>query len=203
MDKMILRSSSASPFGRKVKIAASLLGLMDRVAVVAADPRDEKDSLRQQNPLGKIPVLILADGTALYDSRVIVEYLDELAGGGRIIPAGPARYKILTRQALADGILDAAILQIYEVRFRPPEARAQNWLDYQAQKVARGLNALEADLQPVAAGCPTIADITIACMLGYLDFRFAGDWRKDHPRLVAWLDRFSEHVPSFHATRPH
>src|SRR5215216_45359 len=101
---LTLRSSPASPFGRKVKISADLLGLADRIQVTEADTLDPNDVLRQQNPLGKIPVLLLEDGTALYDSRVIVEYLDELAGGGRIIPPGTARFMALREQALADGI---------------------------------------------------------------------------------------------------
>ncbi|HEX2136954.1 MAG TPA: glutathione S-transferase N-terminal domain-containing protein, partial [Microvirga sp.] len=90
---LTLRSSPASPFGRKVKIGAALLGLRDRIAVTEADTLDPNDTLRQQNPLGKIPVLLLENGTALYDSRVILEYLDHLAGGGKIVPAGEARFE--------------------------------------------------------------------------------------------------------------
>ncbi|HEV7286859.1 MAG TPA: glutathione S-transferase N-terminal domain-containing protein, partial [Kaistia sp.] len=110
---LVLRSSPASPFGRKVKIAAHHLGLMDRIDIVAADTADPNEVLRQQNPLGKIPALILEDGTVLYDSRVIVEYLDHLAGGAKIIPADAStRYPVLAAQALADGIADAALLQV-------------------------------------------------------------------------------------------
>ena len=100
---MILRSAPASPYGRKVKISASLLGLMEKIEVVNADTNDPSEQLRQQNPLGKIPTLVLADGTALYDSRVICEYLDHLAGGARLIPADAARFPQLVLQALADG----------------------------------------------------------------------------------------------------
>jgi glutathione S-transferase len=111
---MILRSSPASPFGRKVKMAAIVLGLMDKIEIVVANTLDPDDAIRKQNPLGKIPALTLDDGTTLYDSRVIVEYLDVQAGGGKIIPAsGKDRFDALTLQALADGIMDAAILQIY------------------------------------------------------------------------------------------
>ena len=110
---MILRSSPPSPFGRKVKIAAAILGLSDKIEIVVTDTIDPADSIRQQNPLGKIPALILADGTALYDSRVIVEYLDLMAGGGKLIPNGAERIQTLTLQALADGIMDAGILQMY------------------------------------------------------------------------------------------
>jgi glutathione S-transferase len=174
---MILRSAAASPFGRKVKIAADLLGLHDAVEVVFADTSDPKDSIHTQNPLGKIPVLILDDGTKLFDSRVIVEYLDALAGGGRLIPAAlAARWPVLTAAALADGINDAALLMVYERRFRPPELWSQAWTDRQAH-------------------------IGLACALGYLDLRFAGTWRAEYPALVAWLDAFAADVPAFEATR--
>lgn len=197
---MILRSSPASPFGRKVKIAARYLGLQDRITIVAADTNDPNDSLRGQNPLGKIPALILADGGALYDSRVIVEYLDHLAGGGRLIPPGLRRFDVLRQQALADGAMDAALLQVYEVRMRPEEIRSASWTSYQAEKVTRVLAVLETGLgafDPVL----DIGQIAVACLLGYLDLRFAGTWRATHPRLVAWLSDFSGAVPAFEATR--
>jgi glutathione S-transferase len=198
---MILRSSPPSPFGRKVKIAASLAGLKDRIQVEIADTIDPTDSLRAQNPLGKIPTLILPDGTTLYDSRVILEYLDHLAGGGILIPREPsARFAALTLQALGDGIMDAAILQMYEIRFRSEEMRVAKWTDHQAGKVERALAALEAD-PPALATPPHVGDIAIACALGYLDLRFGGRWRASHPRLVAWLDRFAGAVPAFAATR--
>jgi len=198
---MQLRSSPASPFGRKVKIAAHFLGLMDRITVVPADTTDPTDSLRRQAPLGKIPALILDDGTALYDSRVIVEYLDHLAGGGLLFPAGAARFEVLTRQALADGLMDAALLQVYEGRFRPPEQHSGKWLEVQAGKVARALAAFE---NRAGAFDPAldVGAIALACALGYLDLRFAGKWREGHPRLVAWLAAFEEKVPAFGLTRP-
>jgi glutathione S-transferase len=198
---MILRSSPPSPFGRKVKIAASLLGLTDRIEVVAADTNSETDDIRQQNPLGKIPTLILDDERTLFDSRVILEYLDHLVGGGRIIPREPdARFAALRLQALCDGILDASILQIYEGRFRPENMRHQPWLDYQAGKVTRSLAALEAEEQPLDP-LPHVGQITLACALGYQDLRFGGTWRAKYPKLVAWLDRFAAQVPAFEQTR--
>ena len=146
---MILRSSPASPFGRKIKIVLNVLGLIDHVKVVPTDTLDPLDSIRQQNPLGKVPTLLLDDGTILYDSRVIVEYLDDLAGGGRILPGrGAERYRALTVQALADGIMDAAILQIYEIRFRSEDRREQKWIDHQAGKVERGISTLNASSLP-------------------------------------------------------
>ena len=194
---MILRSSPASPFGRKVRIAIALLGFDKDVKVEPADTGDVNDSVRLQNPLGKIPTLILEDGRALYDSRVIVEYLDALAGGGKIIPVGPARFTALHRQALADGIMDAALLQVYEQRYREPEIRSSKWVGRQADKVARALVVAERD--PPAA--LDVGAIALACALGYLDLRFAGAWRAEHHGLVAWLDGFAATVPAFAATR--
>jgi glutathione S-transferase len=143
---MILRTAPASPFGRKVRLAASLLDLESDIGIERADPMEPADSLRRQNPLGKIPVLILEDGTTLFDSRVIVEYLDHRAGGGgRIIPAHPAaRFASLTLQALCDGLMDASILQVYEGRWRSADRHEPKWLDHQAGKVARALSRLEA-----------------------------------------------------------
>ena len=198
---MILRNSAPSPFGRKVRIAASLLGLMDQIEIRAADPTDPSDDLREQNPVGKVPTLIGEDGEAYYDSRVILEYLDYRAGGGRIIPRdGAARFEALRLQALCDGLLDASLLLVYEGRFRAPEHHEQKWMAHQAGKVERGLKVLEASPPPLAS-TPTVGHITLACLLGYRDLRFNGSWRKDHPRLVAWLDRFASQVPAFEQTR--
>ena len=210
---LTLRSSPASPFVRKIRIAANLLGLEHEIAVEIADTIDPADSVRQQNPLGKIPALVLEDGMVLFDSRVILEYLDHRAGGGRIIPKdADARFAALRLQALADGLMDASILLVYEGRWRPAERHEPKWIDLQAGKVARALAALEAGMAPSApmqgigyAGLdtpPTVGQIALACALGYRDFRFAGTWRQDHPRLVAWLDNFAAQVPAFAATKP-
>lgn len=198
---LTLRSSPASPFGRKVQIGAALCGLSDRIKVEKADTTDIADPLRQQNPLGKIPVLMLEDGSRLYDSRVILEWLDHEAGGDVIFPEGAARFPALVLQALADGIMDASILTIYEGRYRPEERHHQPWLDHQAGKVERALAELETD-PPALDGSPHVGHITLACALGYRDFRFGGTWRADHPRLVEWLDRFAAAVPAYEATRP-
>src|SRR5215217_7499461 len=137
---MILRSSPPSPFGRKVKLAVGILGFDKEVTIEKADPTDANDSLRRQNPLGKIPALIIESGTVLYDSPVILEYLDHRAGGGKIVPAEPdARFAALTLQALCDGILDAGILLVYEGRWRPAEMHVQKWTDFQTDKVKRSL----------------------------------------------------------------
>jgi len=203
---MILRSSPSSPFGRKVRIAITLLGCDGDVRIEPADTTDANDSVRRQNPLGKIPVLIAEDGTAYYDSRVIVDYLDHRAGGGKIVPRdAAARFVALRLQALCDGILDASILTIYETRWRKPESHEPRWLEHQAGKVTRALAALEAappPLDPLPHALPDVGQITLACALGYRDFRFGGGWRGDHPRLVGWLDNFAARAPAFAATRP-
>jgi glutathione S-transferase len=196
---MQLRSSSASPFARKIRVAAAVLGIVDRIEIVPADTSDLNDSLRLQNPLGKIPTLVLDDGRALYDSAVILEYLDHLAGGDKLIPSGAARFEVLTRAALADGIAEAAILRVYEQRWREEGARSARWLDHQSGKIGRGLAALEAD--PPQLGQVDAAAIAVSCALGYLDLRFGGGWRAERPALVAWLDAFAAKVPAFEETR--
>ena len=197
---LVLRSSPPSPFGRKVKIAAALLGLSDRITIEKADTNDPTDRLRTQNPLGKIPALILENGEALYDSRVILEFLDALAGGGRLIPAGWERFEALRQQALADGVMDASILQVYEARWRPEERREQKWLDHQRGKVERALKVAEATLSTPAPRIH-VGHVALACALGYLDLRFDGRWRQDHPRLAAWLADFEARVPAYAETR--
>jgi glutathione S-transferase len=199
---MILRSALPSPFGRKVRIAIALLGFDKNVKIEPADTSDANDSVRQQNPLGKIPVLLAEDGNAYYDSRVILNYLDTLAGGGKIVPRDAAmRLAALRLQALCDGILDASILTIYESRWRKPETHDAKWLEHQAGKVTRALAMLEAAPPPLDA-LPNVGQITLACALGYRDFRFAGSWRGAHPKLVAWLDDFASRVPALAATKP-
>ncbi len=198
----VLKSSPASPFGRKVKIGAAICGLFDRLDVQATDTNDPADPIRKHNPLGKIPALILEDGTTLFDSRVILEFLDYQAGGGILIPTGAERFQALTMQALADGIMDAALLQVYEKRWRDAEIQHRPWLDHQAGKVDRALGVLEESLPPLGRTAD-IGAIAVACALGYLDLRFEGTWRQRYPRLVAWLEQFSGAVPSFETTRAH
>jgi glutathione S-transferase len=198
---MILKNSAASPFGRKVRIAIKVLGLDKDVEIRATDTNDPKDDLRKLNALGKIPTLLGDDGAAYYDSRVIVEYLDSRAGGGRIIPReGKARFDALRLQALCDGVCDASLLQVYEGRYRSPEHHEEKWLSLQAGKVERGLGELEVS-PPGIDTTPNVGQISLACTLGYRDLRFEGKWRKDHPKLVAWLDKFAAQVPAFEETR--
>ncbi len=199
---MLLRSSPASPFGRKVKIAANILGLDKKITVVLTDTLDPADPVRSDNPLGKIPVLVLEDGSSLYDSRVIVEYLDHISGGNRIIPTdSKARFDALRLQALCDGIAEAALLIVYESRYRSEDKRVETWVDHQQGKIDRGLASLEVTIPALISALPTIGQITAACMLGYLDLRFAGKWRENHPALVAWLAIFVAKFPVYEKTK--
>ena len=199
---MQVRFSPSSPFVRKVRIAAAVLGLDKQIELVDTDTANPSDSFVAQNPLGKIPALLLDNGSVLFDSRVILEYLDHLAGGGKILPHDiNARFEALRLQALCDGALDAAVLIIYESRYRPAEMRVESWVDRQRGKIGRALAALE-KAPPTHGAIPTVGEIALACLLGYGDFRFAGHWRKEHPALVAWLDRFAAQVPAFEATMP-
>jgi glutathione S-transferase len=196
---LILRYSPASPYARKIRIAADILGLTNRIEIAGVDLSDPADSIRVQNPLGKIPALVLEDGSSLYDSRVIAEYLDWLAGGGKLFPSDPAlRFAALRLQALGDGINDAALLVRYEQTARPESMRHAPSLELQQGKIDRGLAALEAE---PPAGPVNIGHIAVATALGYLDLRFEGAWRAKYPRLVAWLDAFSRATPAYEATR--
>ena len=198
----ILRTSAASPFGRKVRIAIDVLGLAPQIRVVAADTNDPADTLRQQNPLGKIPTLVLDNGEALFDSRVIVEYLNAVDGRDLLIPANGARIGALRQQSLADGLLDAALLQVYEKRYRPDTHQVASWLALQQGKVDRALAFAEHNLATSAAAEPHIGEFALAAALGYLDFRFDRRWRSTHPALVRWLALFAERCPAYDATAP-
>ncbi len=196
--------SPTSPFVRKCLVAARELGLHARIELVpaAAHPVNRDRSIVAHNPLGQVPTLILDDGTVLYDSRVICEYLDVQAGGGRIVPRdAAARWNVLTEQSLADGILDAAVLARYETAARPEALRWNEWLEGQLDKVTCGL----ADLERRAKGFGDRIDvgtIAVGCALGYLDFRYASlAWRDRHAGLKAWFDRFGARE-SMAATRP-
>lgn len=197
-----LRSSKASPFGRKVRMAIAAIGRTDSVEMVPADTSDPEDSLRTQNPLGKIPTLLLEDGQPLFDSRVIVDFLDQQDGRHILVPAGPARYDVLRQQALADGLMDAAILQVYENRYRPEDKRVQTWLDYQQEKVDRALRTFAASLPSQGESAPHIGEIALAAALGYLDFRFNGTWRSAYPEIAAWLEAFAQRFPAYGQTQP-
>ena len=199
-ETFVLRSTPTSPFGRKVRMAIETLGLSGRVTVTPADPLDENDTLRQQNPLGKMPCLVLRDGSTIYDSGIIIEYLQDVAGTDRLLPLrGRDRYRALTLSRLADGIMDASILVVYETRFRPDLPHSPRWLSHQRDKIRRGLAAFEAS--PPDPNKTDVVSIGLSCALGYLDWRKQVDWRPTYPILVEWLKRFSTHEPAFERTR--
>ncbi len=200
---MKLFYAKASPFVRKVLVAAHELGLADRVELLpaAAHPINRDATIRAQNPLGQVPTLILDDGTALADSRVICEYLDHLGQGGLFPAAGPARWAALTAQSTGDGLLDAALLCVYETRVRQEGERSTAWVAGQREKIGDALARIEA-----AAGAfgdrVDIATITYGCALGYLDLRLPDlGWRERAPAAASWYARFGER-PSMQATRP-
>ena len=201
---MILRSSPPSPFGRMVKIAAHVLGQFDRFTIQGTDPLDDNDSIRSQNPLGKIPALIQDDGRVIYDSRVILDYLDNEAGGGKIIPQdGDARLDVLTACAMFSGLLDAAILVVYETRFRPEDKHVPEFVEYQRGKIIRVLEAVATRKMTYENGTmPNIGEIALACSLDYLDYRKQVDWRDYCPDMTQWMMDFAANVPGYKSTLP-
>ena len=200
---MKLFTAGPSPFGRKVKIALHVLSLMTDVEVMATDTSQPDSENRKQNPLGKIPTL-LADGKAIYDSRVILEYLDNKAGGGKLFPTcEPERTDILVQGALADGIMDASILIVYENRMRPEGMQVASVLDYQRGKIERSLHALEAQSLVYENGAmPNAAEIGLACVIDYLDLRAILDWRVHAPSMQGFMTAFADLVPGYHETLP-
>jgi glutathione S-transferase len=194
--KYVLRTTLTSPFGRKVRMAADVLGITDRLTVDPADTLDEHDTLRQQNPLGKMPCLLLDNGTAIYDSRVIIEFLQELVGRDELVPPrGLARYQSLTHATLADGISEAAVLIVYEGRFRETGTHSKRWLDHQCGKIMRALAIFET--APPRADKTDIVSIGLSCALGYLDWRQPVAWRDSYPRVVSWFADFAAHESAF------
>ena len=199
---MKLLSSPSSPYVRKVMITAHLKGVVSKIALSPTNTNVVDETLNRNNPLAKIPCLVTDGGEAIFDSHVICEYLDSLAPSPVLFPkAGTARWRALTLGALGDGILDAAILLVYEKRFRPEGFAVKAWTDRQQAKIDQAVDHLEA-APPSFGTTPDYGHLTIACALGYLDFRHGGDWRASHPKMVAWLDIFAKAVPAFEATRP-
>jgi len=195
--------SPASPFVRKCLVAADELGLTDRIERLpaAANPITRDQTVVASNPLGKVPTLITDDSAVLYDSRVICEYLNDLADGDLLPRRGAARWRTLVDQSLADGISDAAVLARYETAMRPEALRWDAWTTGQLEKIASGLAALET--RAVDFGDRVdLGTIAFGCALGYLDFRFASlAWRDGHPNAAAWFEWFAGR-DSMVATRP-
>ncbi|MBD3676969.1 MAG: glutathione S-transferase [Rhodobacteraceae bacterium] len=200
---MKLYHNTASPYIRKVMVLLHETGQLGDVELVnasgtAIDPGTMPIS---QNPLGKVPTLERDDGPALYDSRVICQYLDTRANAG-LYPEAPALWDTLTLEATADGILDAAILMTYEARIRPEELRYAPWVDAQWGKISRALTALNTRWMSHLHGKLDMGQLAVACALGYLDFRHdARNWRQGNDSLAAWYAEF-EKRDSLQATIP-
>ena len=201
---MKLLSAPASPYSRKVRIVLAEKRLECDIQRVDVQP--SVNPVNEHNPLGKIPTLLLDDGTAIYDSRVIVEFLDNMTANSRLIPQDN-RERIAVRrwEALADGVLDAGLLIRYE-SLRPEAERSATWVDKQAARIRRGLALMETELG-TRAWCQgeryTLADIALGCCVGWLGFRKpAGiDWRTDYPGLARHYDKLMER-PAFADTVP-
>ena len=201
---MKLRINKLSPFARKVRIVAREAGITGKIeeTETTVSPVAVNDELSKDNPLMKIPALVTDGGETLFDSRVICEYLDTLHQGKKLFPeSAPQRFAALRRQALTDGILDAAVLCRYEGAVRPEALRWKEWTAGQKRKIDGGLDALEKEVKSWGDDF-NIGQIGVACALGYLDFRFADwDWRSRHPQLAAWFKRASQR-PSVADTMP-
>jgi glutathione S-transferase len=199
---MKLYHSPTSPYVRKVMVLLAETGLTGiEIVAVSGTPVAPDAGVVERNPLGKIPALEREDGPTLYDSRVICQFLNAQAGAG-LYPAGPRLWDTLTVEATADGILDAALLMVYESRIRPEDKRYAPWVEGQWAKVARALDVLETRWIDHLNGGLDMGQIAAACALGYLDFRHASrNWRKGHPLLADWEAGFSAR-PSLQATVP-
>jgi glutathione S-transferase len=193
---MKLSFSPASPFARKVRIAAIELGLIDKIEFITATvvPGQPNDEYSRITPLKKLPVLILDNGDVILDSYVITEYLDELAGGGKLVPAsGAIRWKVKSDHSMLQGMLDSMLLCRYEKMVRPAPQRWQAWADDHWARAWNGMARFEKQAEMLARPQLDIAQIGLVCVLGYADFRFADcGWRKAFPNLDAFHKRMLE-----------
>jgi glutathione S-transferase len=184
-----------SPFVRKVVVCLIETGQMDDVEQIDATgtPLNASQMPLSHNPLGKIPALARDDAPAIYDSRVITRFLDDRAGG-MLYPPAPRLWETLTLEATADGILDAAVLMVYEGRCRSEELQSSEWVDGQWAKIARALDTIENRWMSHLAGPLDMAQVAVGVALEYLDFRLSvRNWRTDRPALAAWQAEFSTH----------
>ena len=201
---MKLIGSLASPYVRKVRVVMAEKKL--DYQLILEDVWSPDTNIQQSNPLGKVPCLLMEDGGAMFDSRVIVEYLDTLTPVGKLIPAhGRERAEVKSWEALADGVSDAAILVRLERNQRPAQLQSDAWIARQMEKVNAGLKAMSNGLGE-ASFCTgnhlTLADISIACTLGWLSFRFPEiSWREDYVNLAKLFDKLAER-PSFKDSLP-
>jgi glutathione S-transferase len=201
---MKLIGSVTSPYVRKVRVVLAEKKLDYAFELENVWSPDTK--ITASNPLGKVPCLVMEDGSAMYDSRVIAEYLDTLTPVCKLLPTNSRdRASVKVREALADGVGDAAVLAYLERTQRPAELQSQAWIDRQLGKVRAGLQVMSDNLgeQPFCMGIHyTLADVAVGCVLGWLSLRFPEiDWRGDHPNLARLFDKLSER-PSFKDTVP-
>jgi len=197
-----LSFSPASPYVRKVRMAAFKAGLDSQLGLITADTQDENDIIRSHNPLGKIPIVQTPDGSYLYDSRVIVDHFSRI-GGGLIPESGKDRDTVLTRSALAEGLIDASLLIVYSDRYSGNETPSKIWLDLQIGKIDRTLDFLETDL--INWSSPSgfdAANIGLAAALGYLSFREVRDWKTGRPKMQEWFANVASKLPGFNETNP-
>jgi len=200
---MKLYHSPTSPYARKVMVLLHETAQLADVEICPASgtPLDPGSMPLDDNPLGKLPALTREGGPAVYDSRVICQFLNTRAGAD-LYPTDARRWDTLTLEATADGILDAALLIVYETRIRPEDIRFAPWVEGQWAKIARALDALESRWMPHLSGPLDMGQIAVGCALAYLDFRHdARNWRKGHPHLAAWNATFAQR-DSMKATQP-
>ena len=190
---MQLRYSPTSPYVRKVMAIAIETGLDKEIEKIPTNPWDAATDLPSDNPIGKVPALVIDGARVLFDSPVICEYLDSLHDGAKLYPpSGDARWSALRLQALGDGILDAAVLRLLEGR-RPEERQSPDWVERQKNVVNRALDTLENEADGLERDTAGIGYVTVGCALGYLDFRFPNDdWRRGRPKLTQWYEKFSQ-----------
>lgn len=198
---MKLLSSPASPFGCKTKLVRHLTGLEDAVAIEYVDTVAMNQAGRHPNPLGKIPCLMSDSGDALFDSFVICDKFARLSNSQWLIP-DDRRDQVLVNHALATGATEAALLVVYEHRLRSEDQVSADWIAMQTTKIEQALVEFEKRVESVDHQ-PTLDQIALASLLGYLDLRFHGKWREAHPVLVEWLAQFIVHVPAFEHLKPH
>ena len=205
---MLLLYTPTSPYVRKVMLSAHVLGLADDLTLDTVDWTSPDSAAKLAlNPLAKVPALI-ADGKLIADSRVIVEYFDTLAGSGKIIPNDSetrpeTRIDVLSQAALIEGMIDASILIVYETRLRPENMVLESVMERYREKIIRGLVMVGATTKSYDNGAmPTIADISLAVLLDYLDFRNVVPWRDHAPQLGDWMASFAATVPSYEETLP-
>lgn len=198
-----LSFSPASPYVRKVRMAAFKAGMDKKLELITANTQDEKDDIRNLNPLGKIPIVTKPDGSSLFDSRVIIDHFNRV-GGGLIPDNGDDRDTVLTRAALVEGLIDASLLIVYSDRYAGGETPSKVWADLQKGKIDRTLDFLENDLtnwsNPIGFD---LANIGLVTALGYLTFREVRDWKTNRPKMQEWYQNIGSNLPGFDETKPY